>query len=265
MAAKARQGANLFTTSIVALHADSGKLAWYFQPSVHDTHDWDAVETPVLFDAEMDGKPRKLLAQASRNGWFFVLDRETGKNYVSAPFVKTNWTKGVDAKGQPIPDPAKEPQIAGTLVSPNAEGGVNWPPPTYSPATGLFYVNATRSFAIYYIFDDSDKPEGWGGNELGNWDESMLQALDYRTGKIKWSHKWETSGIDSGLLSTAGNLVFAGDPNNNLVALNATTGEPLWHANLGTPVSNGAITYELDGRQYVVVGAGDKLYAFVMN
>ena len=103
------------------------------------------METPVLFDGEMDGKPRKLLAQASRNGWFFVLDRETGKNYVSAPFVKTNWTKGLDAKGQPIPDPAKEPQIAGTLVSPNAEGGVNWPPPTYSPDTGLFYVNATRS------------------------------------------------------------------------------------------------------------------------
>jgi alcohol dehydrogenase (cytochrome c) len=265
MAAKKREGANLFTESIVALNADTGKLVWYFQPSPHDTHDWDAVETPVLFDGEMDGKPRKLLAQASRNGWFFVLDRETGKNYVSAPFVKTNWTKGLDAKGQPIPNPAKEPQIAGTLVAPNAEGGVNWPPPTYSPATGLFYVNATRSYAIYYIFDDSDKPEGWGGHDLGTWDESMLQALDYRTGKIKWSHKWETPGIDGGLLSTAGNLVFAGDPSNNLVALNATTGEPLWHANLGSPVSNGAITYELDGHQYLVVGAGDKLFTFVMN
>jgi alcohol dehydrogenase (cytochrome c) len=129
----------------------------------------------------------------------------------------------------------------------------------------LFYVNATRSYAIYYIFDDSDKPEGWGGHDLGTWDESMLQALDYRTGKIKWSHKWETPGIDGGLLSTAGNLVFAGDPSNNLVALNATTGEPLWHANLGSPVSNGAITYELDGHQYLVVGAGDKLFTFVMN
>jgi alcohol dehydrogenase (cytochrome c) len=265
MAAKTREGANLFTESIVALNADSGKMAWYFQPSPHDTHDWDAVETPVLFDGEIDGKPHKLLAQASRNGWFFVLDRETGKNYVSAPFIKTNWTKGLDAKGQPIPDPAKEPQIAGTLVSPNAEGGVNWPPPTYSPATGLFYVNATRSFAIYYIFDDSNRPEGWGGHDLGTWDESMLEALDYRTGKIKWSHKWETPGVEGGLLSTAGNLVFAGDPSNNLVALNATTGEPLWHANLGSPVSNGAITYELDGHQYLVVGAGDKLYTFVMN
>ena len=93
----------------------------------------------------------------------------------------------------------------------------------------------------------------------------MLEALDYRTGKIKWSHKWETPGVEGGLLSTAGNLVFAGDPSNNLVALNATTGEPLWHAGLGSPLSNGAITYELDGRQYLVVGAGDKLYTFVMN
>jgi alcohol dehydrogenase (cytochrome c) len=249
----------------VALNADTGKLIWYFQPSPHDTHDWDAVQTPVLFDGEIDGKKHKLVAQASRNGWFFVLDRETGKNYVTSQFVKTNWAKGVDAKGQPVPNPAKEPQIAGALVSPNQGGAVNWPPPTFSPQTGLFYVNATRAFSIYYIFDDADKPEGWGGNDQGGWAESMLQALDYRTGAIKWSHRWETPGIRGGLLSTAGNLVFAGDPNSNLVALNAATGEVLWHANLGKPVTNGAITYELDARQYLVVGAGDKLFAFVMN
>jgi alcohol dehydrogenase (cytochrome c) len=265
IASSGRAGANLFTESIVALHADTGKMAWYFQASPHDTHDWDAVETPVLFDGEMDGKPRKLLAQASRNGWFFVLDRETGKNYVSTSFVRTNWTKGVDAKGQPIPNPEKEPQIAGVLVSPNAEGAVNWPPPSYSPDTGLFYVNATRSFGIYYIYDDSAKPEGWGGHDLGDWTESMLQAIDYRTGKLKWSHKWATPGIEGGVLSTAGNLVFAGDPNNNLVALNATTGEPIWHANLGHSLSNAAITYQLDGHQYILAGAGDKLFAFVMN
>ena len=103
MAAKTREGADLYTESIVALNPDTGKLVWYFQPSPHDTHDWDAVETPVLFDGEIDGKPEKLLAQASRNGWFFVLNRETGKNYVSAPFVTTNWTKGLDAKGEPFP------------------------------------------------------------------------------------------------------------------------------------------------------------------
>lgn len=265
LAANRRKGANLYTESIVALHADTGKMAWYFQPSPHDTHDWDAIQTPVLFDGEIGGKPRKLLAQASRNGWFFVLDRETGKNYVSSEFVKTNWVKGLDAKGQPIPDSAKEPQIPGVLVAPDASGGVNWEPPTFSPATRLFYVNATHSYSMFYIYDDSDKPEGWAGQQNGHWSQTMLEALDYRTGKIKWSHKWETSGNKGGLLSTAGNLIFAGDPNNNLVALDATTGKPLWHVNLSTGMSNGPITYELDGHQYLLVGAGDKLFAFVMN
>lgn len=265
IAGKGREGSNLFTESIVALNVDTGKLIWHFQPSPHDTHDWDAVQTPVLIDGEIDGQPRKLVAQASRNGWFFVLDRKTGKNYVSSEFVKTNWAKGVDAKGQPIPNPAKEPQPDGALVSPNQGGAVNWPPPSFSPQTGLFYVNATRAFSIYYIFDEDEKPEGWGGNDQGGWAESMLQALDYKTGKIKWSHKWATAGVRSGVLSTAGNLVFAGDPANNLVALNAATGQPLWHANLGTAVSNGPMTYELDGLQYLVVGAGDRLFAFVMN
>jgi alcohol dehydrogenase (cytochrome c) len=265
IAGKGRKGQNLYTESIVALDLDTGKLKWYFQPSPHDTHDWDAVQTPVLLDGEMDGKPRKLLAQASRNGWFFVLDRETGKNYRSSEFVKTNWAKGVDAKGQPIPNPAKEPQTDGALSSPNQGGAANWPPPSFSPQTGLFYVNATRAFSIYYIFDVDDKPEGWGGNDQGGWGEAMLQAIDYKTGKVKWSHHWEGSSARSGVLSTAGNLVFAGDPSDNLVALNATTGQPLWHANLGSSVSNGPMTYELDGRQYLVVGAGDTMFAFVMN
>lgn len=260
-----RVGDNLFTESIVALNADTGKLVWHFQPSPHDTHDWDATQTPVLIDGEINGQPTKLLAQASRNGWFFVLDRKTGKNYVTAPFVKTNWTKGVNKNGQPIPNPEKEPKIAGVLVSPNQGGAANWPPPTFSPQTGLFYVNATRAFSLYYLYDQGAKPEGWNGNDQGGWAESMLEAIDYRTGKIRWSHKWEGAGISSGLLSTAGNLVFAGDPSNNLVALNATTGQVLWHANLGSSLSNGAITYELDGMQYVLVAAGDKLFSFVMN
>ena len=264
IAGKARKGDNLYTESIVALNLDTGKIAWHFQPSPHDTHDWDAVQTPVLFDGEIDGKPRKLLAQASRNGYFFVLDRTNGKNIVTSEYVKTNWAKGVDAKGQPIPNPAKEPQPDGALVSPNQGGGANWPPPSFSPATGLFYVNATHAYSVYYIYDDDDKPEGWGGNDQGGWAESMLQAIDYKTGKIRWSHKWETAGVRSGVLSTEGNLVFTGDPSNNFVALNASTGQALWHANLGQGASNGPMTYELDGKQYLVVGAGDSLYAFVM-
>jgi alcohol dehydrogenase (cytochrome c) len=265
IAGKGRAGDNLYTESIVALNLDTGKRIWHFQPSPHDTHDWDAVQTPVLIDGDFDGKPRKMVAQASRNGFFFVLDRTNGKNLVTSEYVKTNWAKGVDAKGQPIPNPAKEPQTNGALVSPNQAGAANWPPPSFSPATGLFYVNATRAFSVYYIYDESEKPEGWGGNDRGGWAESMLQAIDYKTGKIRWSHKWEGTGGRSGLLSTAGNLLFAGDPSNNLVALNATSGEPLWHANLGASITNAPITYELDGSQYVTVGAGDTMYSFVMN
>jgi alcohol dehydrogenase (cytochrome c) len=264
IAGSARPGNNLFTESVVALNADTGKMVWYFQSSPHDTHDWDAVQTPVLFDGEIDGRPRKLLAQASRNGYFFVLDRTNGKNLITSQFVKTNWAKGVGSNGSPIPDPGKQPQTDGALVSPDQGGAVNWPPPSFSPQTGLFYVNARRAFSEYYIFDTDPKPEGWGGNDRGGWGESMLQAMDYKTGKVRWSHKWEGSAVRCGVLSTAGNLVFTGDPSNNLVALNAETGEPLWHANLGNEVSNGPMTYELDGTQYLVVGAGDTLFGFAM-
>jgi alcohol dehydrogenase (cytochrome c) len=259
-----RAGANLFTASIVALNADTGKMVWYFQSSPHDTHDWDSTQTAVVFDGEINGQPRKLIAQAARNGHFFVLDRTNGKAIVSSEFVKTNWALGYDAKGQPIPNPAKAPQIDGALVSPNQGGATNWPSPTFSPQTGLFYVNATRAFSVYYIYDPSDNPQGWGGTDRGGWSEWMLQAIDYKTGKIRWSHPWNSGDSRSGLLSTAGNLVFTGG-SGGIEALNATTGDALWHARLGSPVTNGPITYELDGLQYMVVGAGPSLVAFVMN
>jgi alcohol dehydrogenase (cytochrome c) len=262
-----RAGENLFTESIVALNPDSGQLAWYFQASPHETHDWDATQTPVLFDLPLDGQPRKLLAQASRNGWFFVLDRVTGKNVLSTEYVKTNWTTGVDAKGQPIPNPAKEPQTDGALVSPNQGGGQNWPPPSFSPRTGLFYTNATRAFSIYYLYQDEDdeKPQGWGGNDRGGWSEALLQAIDVRTGAIAWRHKWTGSdSVRSGVLSTAGNVLFAGDSSANFVGFDATDGKPLWHTRLQGNVTNGPITYELDNRQFVVVGAGDTVYAFAV-
>src|SRR5688572_10851748 len=263
-----RAGDNLFTESIVALNPDTGKLAWYFQSSPHDTHDWDATQTPVIFDGEIDGARRKLIAQASRNGWFFVLDRTNGRNVISKEYVKTNWTKGLDAKGQPIPDPAKEPQPDGALVSPNQGGGQNWPPPSYSPDTGLFYANATRGFSVYYLYENEndEKPQGWGGNDRGGWSEAMLQAIDYKTGRIVWSHKWTGSaGVRSGVLSTAGNVLFAGDAQANFVAFDARKGVPLWRAGLHASISNGPITYELDGTQYVTVGAGDSMYTFALR
>jgi alcohol dehydrogenase (cytochrome c) len=265
VAGKGRLGDNLYTESIVALNPDTGKLVWYFQPSPHDTHDWDNVEVPVIYDGLIDGQKRKLLSMACRNGWFFVLDRTNGKALVSKEYVKTNWTKGVDAKGQPIPNPAKEPQIDGALVSPNQGGAANWPPPAFDPDTGLFYVNATRAYSVWYLYDLDDKPEGWGGTDRGGWSEYLLQAIDYKTGNIRWSHKWEGPGGRSGLLSTAGNLLFAGDMSGNFVALNAATGNPLWHAGLSGTVTNAPITYQLDGMQYVVVAAGDLLFGFTLH
>jgi alcohol dehydrogenase (cytochrome c) len=259
-----RDGDNLFTASIVALNPDTGKMAWYFQSSPHDTHDWDSTQTPVLFDGEINGQPRKLLAQAARNGHFFVLDRATGKALVSSEYVKTNWSSGYDKNGQPIPIPAKHPQFDGALVTPDQSGATNWPPPSFSPQTGLFYVSASRSYSVYYLYDPFENPQGWGGTDRGGWSESMIQAVDYKTGKVKWSHKWEAN-IRSGILTTAGNLLFTGGPSADLVALNATTGDALWHARLGSSVSNGPSTYELDGTQYLLVGAGDTLWAFAMQ
>ena len=194
--------------------------------------------------------------------------RTNGKNIESAPWLATmNWSLGTNGKGQPVPNPAKEPSPDGTLVSPPTSGATNWPPPTFSPQTGLFYVGTTRAFSVYYIFDpDLANPQGWGGTDRGGTTlSSSVEAIDYKTGKIRWSHKWETPGGRSGLMSTAGNLVFTGDNSSNVVALNATTGDPIWHSKLTAPVSNGPISYELDGQQFIVVGAGNTLSAFAMK
>jgi acido-empty-quinoprotein group A len=271
MAGQGRKGDNLWTCSIVALNADTGKLVWYFQGSPHDTHDWDNTETPVLFDAEVDGKPRKLLAQAARNGYFFVLDRTNGTHVVSKPFVPLNWSKGIDAKGQPVPDPQRQPTVDGNLLTINGGGGTNWMPPSFSPQTGLFYVNATLGYSLTYLTDTSERPEGYGGSARGLWSQHVLEALDYKTGDVKWSHAYTTADglgggyVGAGILSTAGNLVFTGDYNGNLIAFNAGSGEILWHFRMLRSEGNGPETYMLDGRQYLVAGGGDTLYAFVLN
>jgi acido-empty-quinoprotein group A len=269
VAGQGRAGANLWTCSIVALNPDTGKLVWYFQASPHDTHDWDNTETPVLFDAEIEGKPRKLLAQAARNGYFFVLDRTNGKNVLSKPFVPLNWSKGVDANGQPMPDETKEPKVDGVLLTINGGGGTNWMPPSYSPQTGLFYVNATRGYSLTYLTDTSKRPEGYGGSGRGLWSQHVLEALDYKTGEIKWSHAYTADSLAGrlggpGILTTAGNLLFTGDYKRNLIAFNSTNGDILWHFPMLRPLSNGPETYLMDGRQYLIAGAGDTLFAFTL-
>ena len=270
-AGQGRKGANLYTDAIVALNPDTGKLVWYFQASPHDTHDWDNVETPVLFDMVIDGKPRKLLAQAARCGYFFVLDRTNGKYLVSKPFVnKANWAKGIDERGQPIPDVSKEPQVDGSMVDIPINGATNWPPPSYSPITQLFYVNATEGYGIAYLYDTSPEPEGYGGGGSAAFDSrSTLIALDVTDGKVKWKHvaKGEGSeggGIAGGILTTAGNLLFTGD-SNRVAAFDPANGAILWSQVLSGRVSNGPSTWTLDGKQYVIVGAGDTLYALALT
>jgi alcohol dehydrogenase (cytochrome c) len=266
MAGQSRKGDDLFTCSIVALNVDTGKMAWYFQASPHDTHDWDSAQTPVLFDGEIDGKSRKLLAQADRNGYFFVLDRTNGKNVLTKAYLPTlNWSKGVDSSGRPIPNPEKEPQVAGVLVSPPSGGATNWPPPSFDPETGLFYVNSSDSFSMFYLTDTDPHPEGYGAAERGAGSLGRaLQAIDYKTGKTIWKHDYPGGGGAGGLLSTAGKLLFSGDGSNHLIAFDPANGKVVWHAGLSGNVSNGPETYMLDGKQYLVVGAGDSLFSFAL-
>jgi alcohol dehydrogenase (cytochrome c) len=261
-----RAGANLYTCSIVALNADSGKLVWSYQPSPHDTHDWDAVETPVIFDAEFGGAPRKLLAQASRNGYFFVLDRITGQHLLTSQFVPVDWASGLDAKGQPISDPTKEPRLQGSLVSADEEGGTNWNPPSFDPQTGLFYVNARTGYTLYYLnLDPNGKPEGHqGGNAVSLWSQARLVAIDYRTGKPKWTREEESAFSFPGILTTAGHLLITADVTGNLLALDADTGKLLWHKYAGGYVNSGPMTYELDGRQYILTAVDSVLYAWAL-
>ena len=265
-----RLGDNLFTCALVALNVDTGKMAWYYQTSPHDTHDWDSAQTPVLIDGVIDGKPRKLVSTASRNGYFFTVDRVTGKLVVSSKFgTTTNWAKGMRPNGAPDPNPGKEAIIPGSLVSP-VEGGVtNWPPPAFSPDTGLFYINERNGFNLLYLTDPDPRGSmGLAGKAVapvGAW-PSALQAIDYKTGKAVWRHVFPGVGGEGGsggLLATAGKLVFGGDGGGNLVAFDATNGTPLWHSRIGS-VTNAPQTYLVDGKQHVLVAVGDSLYAFAL-
>jgi acido-empty-quinoprotein group A len=263
LAGEGRPGDNLYTCSIVALNPDTGKLAWYFQPSPHDVHDWDAVETSVLFDAEFKGKPRKLLAQASRNGFFFVLDRTNGEHLVTSEFIEQTWAKGVDSRGRPIAKPEATPSPDGALVEPGSDGSTNWMAPSFNPQTGLFYVNARRLFSIYYN-TVTGKAEGWGGRDRNLWANSTLRALDYRTGKVVWNRELGDGESISGILTTAGHLLFSSDNSGNLLALDPATGKTLWHLNAGERMDASPMTYELDGQQYLIFAVQDILYAFAL-
>jgi alcohol dehydrogenase (cytochrome c) len=255
-------GDGLFTGALIAVNVDTGKMAWYYQTSPRDMHDWDSAQTPVLFDAVVSGRPRKLVSTAARNGYFFTVDRVTGEPVATSKFgTAANWAKGLNAKGQPVLDPAKVATVPGSLVTGST---TNWPPPAYSPDTGLFYVPENNSYAIAYLIDTDPRGSmGLGGRQAAGVGSagSFLTAIEARTAKVAWRH--QVPGGSSGVLATAGRLIFAGDGGGNIVAFDDATGKPLWHSRIGG-VSNAPQTYRLDGRQYLLTAAGDTLYAFTL-
>jgi alcohol dehydrogenase (cytochrome c) len=268
---KSRDGDNLYTCSLVAVNVETGKMAWYYQMNPHDTHDWDSSETPILVDGEFKGKQRKMVLHADRNGYFWVLDRTTGEHLLTSKFSDTvNWVKEINAKGQTIRNVAKDSIVPGALVSPNNYGATNWPPAAYSPDTGLFYVQQSDTYAMYYLTETDPR----GAMGLGGKDEQFvasvgtyLTAIDYKTGKIAWRHRYPGAaggGGGPGVLTTAGKLVFAGDVAGNLIAYEAANGKILWHSRVGQ-VSNAPQTYALDGKQYLLVAAGDALFSFYLQ
>ena len=257
-----RPGDNKWTGSILALNPDTGEMKWGFQAVPHDTHDWDASEVPVLVDAEFGGAPRKLLLQASRNGYYFALDRTTGKNLLTAPFATVNWASGVDEAGRPTPNPAKEPSRDGRLVAPDEAGGTNYRSPSFDPATGLLLVSAHDAYGIYFFKKEHGK-YGWAGADYTVYGRGVLRALDYKTGQVRWSHDLHGGAGAAGVLTTAAGVTFTGDSANSALALRTSDGSTLWHSGIGR-VGNSPITYELDGRQYVLMGGGSALFAFAL-
>ena len=266
-----RPGDNLFTNSLVAVNVDTGKMAWYYQTAPHDTHDWDSAETPVLVDGPFNGKPRKLVLQATRNGHFFVLDRVTGEHLLTSRFTPWGkWVKRINEQGQPVPDPSRDVSVGGTLLS--IDGWTNWPPPAFSPLTGLFYMRGFEIYGLlYYTETDPGGTMGLGGVTRGGQVSlgSSIRAIDYQTGRIAWERHFDMgqgplNDIGTGLLATAGGLLFAADQGKDLIAYDAEHGNPLWHTRL-QEVSNAPETFMLDGHQYVLVAADDMIYAFSLN
>jgi alcohol dehydrogenase (cytochrome c) len=257
-----RPGDDAYTCSIVALNPDTGKQAWGFVVSPHDTHDWDAVEIPVLVDGEFKGQPRKMLMQASRNGYFFVLDRTNGKSLLTVPYGPVNWATGIDAQGRPIPNPAKEPAADGRLIAPDEGGVTNYRSPSFDPATGLFIVDASPSYGVYFA-KPADGAYGWAGADYDVSERGAIEAIDYRTGKIRWTHDLRDSS-GAGVMTTDSGLTVTGDAYGSLLALDTATGKTLWHAGTGAGMQSSPITYELDGRQYIVTSSGGVLFAWAL-
>jgi PQQ-dependent dehydrogenase (methanol/ethanol family) len=267
----ARRGSNLYSDSLLALDADTGKLKWYFQFTPHDTHDWDAQAWPMLLDTVYQGRPRKLLMHPNRNGYFYLLDRTTGEFLRATPFVeRLNWAKGIDAKGRPIENPGMEPSPNGTRVCPSVRGATNWMSPSYNPATGLIYVPTLEQCDVYSSSAKTPEPmknfAGTGGESISKEPGKFyLRALDPRTGEKRWDYPMTGHGdMWAGTVSTAGGVVFFGDDDGQLVAVDASSGRHLWHYYMGQNLTASPITFMADGKQYVTIAAATDVFTFAL-
>ena len=259
-----RAGDNLYSNTLLALNTDTGKLNWYFQFTKHDEHDWDATQVPVIIDTA-GGK--HLIAQANRNGFFYVIDRTTGKLLSANAYGKTTWSDAKDAEGRPVANQNASPTLEGHTVCPGALGTTNFMAPTYDPQTGLFYVTARDQCDIFstapqpYEAGHAYYGSAYFPSEEAKPYRGFLKAIDPATGQVKWKFE-HTSPTWSGVLSTAGGLVFTGDAEGNFIAMDAAAGKPLWHFQMGGAVYAAPMAFAVDGKEYVAIAAGSAVYAF---
>ncbi len=264
-------GDNLYTSCLLAVNIDTGKIVWYFSTSPHDTHDWDSTQTPIIADLMFGGKMRKLIMMATRNGYFYVLDRTTGEHLVTSKLgLVNNYASAVspdsplhlNARGEVQRNPNKDATIAGSLVNSDV---LNFPPPTFSPETGLFYVHEQNSLRISYLLEPDPRGSmglgGIGGGGGGASYGTFLDAIDYKTGKVVWRHELTNGSV--GLTSTAGGVIFLSN-GGGIEAIQATDGRPLWHSEIGA-LSSPVETFLLDGKQHVLATGAAGLYMFELN
>ena len=267
-----RPGDDLYTSSLVALDPETGKLKWHFQFTPHDLYDYDATETAVLVDAEYKGKPRKLLLEANRNGFVYVLDRVTGEFLSATRFVeKLNWAKGIDAKGRPIRDEeSAKPTAKGSVVCPGFAGATNWFSPSYNPEARLFYFLALEECSIFLSgpqkFKEGEMYYATGVRRPpGEHGQKILLAYDLDASAFRWRYP-QAGARDSGAgtMTTASGLVFFGDNTESFEAVDAKTGRPLWHFNTGQSLHASPMSYAVNGKQYVAIAAGSDVFSFAL-
>ena len=268
-----RLGDNLYASCILALERTTGKLRWYYQFTPHDLWDWDATQTSVLVDAPWDGRTRKLMLHANRNGFFYVFDRETGERLLSTPFVKhLTWASGIGSDGRPVRLPNQNPSPQGTKVCPSQDGATNWFSPSFNPDTGLYYVQTFEKCSIYTTREEGPWQSGksyLGGSQRIADDpvpQRLLRALDIRTGAVRWELPQPGPGNSwGGTLSTTTGLVFVAGEGGAMMAVDAVSGALLWTFKTNQLLRASPMTYQFDGCQYVAVAAGSMILAFAVQ